>query len=204
MSRRASAPSRPVGGDDAGVTLIELTVAMVLMSIFLAMFSAGVASMYRALNKTESTTTAQSQMNIAFLRLDREIRYAADISAPGTVAGNPYVEFLVTNTGTPTCTELRLDVAAKQLQRRSWPQGATPLSPTAWRPLATGVSSTQPFTRSAADATYNFQRLELRLLASAGSGATATTKQTAVTFTALNTSLVSSTGTVCTEGRSVA
>ena len=40
---------------------------------------------------------------------------------------NPYVEFLTTNSGTPNCTELRVDTVASQLKERSWVQGASPL-----------------------------------------------------------------------------
>jgi len=188
--------------EDGGTTLIEVVVSMSIMSVFMAMFTVGILQMSRAVNKNEATSTAQSQLNIAFMRLDKEIRYAAGVSAPGSVDANPYVEYLITNSGTPVCTQLRLQVAAGQLQRRAWVQGSSPLTPSAWIPLASDVSSAQPFTFSAADATYSFQRLQLRLVATSGSGGTATAKQTDVTFTAMNTSLSSSSATVCTEGRS--
>jgi prepilin-type N-terminal cleavage/methylation domain-containing protein len=194
--------SRLRAGADAGMTLMELVVAMSVMSIFMTMFSAGVVQMFRAANKSESASTAQSQVNLAFLRLDKEIRYAAGLSAPGPVGSDPYVEYLTTNTGSPVCSELRLHLATRQLQRRTWPQGSG-TAPTAWIPLASDVSSAQPFTVSGADATYNFQRLQLRLAASAGAGGSATTKWTDVTFTALNTSLGTSSATICTEGRAM-
>jgi prepilin-type N-terminal cleavage/methylation domain-containing protein len=192
------------GRRDSGITLIEVVVSMTIMSVAMAIFTGGILQMYRAFNRSDATANAQSQINNAFLRLDKEIRYAAGISTPGSVGSDPYVEFLTTYTGTPVCTELRLRVAAKQLQRRTWVQGSSPLVPSAWVPLASEVSSTQPFTFTAADATFNFQRLQLKLTATSGSGGTATPKQTDVTFTALNTSLTTSSATVCTEGRAVA
>jgi Tfp pilus assembly protein PilV len=191
------------GATDAGITLVEVVVSMTILSVVMAMFTGGVLQMYRAANRTEAAATSQSQINIAFLRLDKEIRYAAGISTPGSVASDPYVEFLTTYTGTPVCTELRLRVAARQLQRRTWAQGSSPLTPSPWIPLASDISSTQPFTLSAADATFNFQRLRLKLVATSGAGGTATSKQTDVTFTAMNTSLTTSSATVCTEGRSI-
>jgi prepilin-type N-terminal cleavage/methylation domain-containing protein len=192
------------GRRDSGITLIEVVVSMTIMSVAMAIFTGGILQMYRVFNRSEATANAQSQINNAFLRLDKEIRYAAGISTPGAVGSDRYVEFLTTYTGTPVCTELRLRVAAKQLQRRTWVQGSSPLVPSAWVPLASEVSSTQPFTFTAADATFNFQRLQLELTATSGSGGTATPKQTDVTFTALNTSLTTTSATVCTEGRAVA
>ncbi len=188
---------------DAGITLIEVVVAMTIMTIAMAVFTGGILQLHRAANRTEATANAQSQVNIAFLRLDKEIRYAAGISTPGTVGSDSYVEFLTTYTGTAVCTELRLQVAAKQLQRRTWVQGSSPLAPSPWIPMASEVSSTLPFTLSVPDATFNFQRLRVRLLATSGAGGTATSKQTDVTFTALNTSLTTSSATVCTEGRAI-
>jgi hypothetical protein len=188
---------------DAGATLIDVMVSMVLMSIFMAMFTGGIVQMFRAANKTEAVMAAQTQLHIAFLRLDRELRYASAISASAAVGPDAYVEYLTTNTGTPVCTQLRLRVATAQLQRRTWVQGSSPLTPSPWTPLVSDVSSTEPFRVLAADAVFSYQRLEVELVASSGSGDTASTKQTRVTFTALNTSVGTPTDTVCTEGRSV-
>jgi len=194
-------PSPPIRhGDDAGVTLVELTVTMSIMAVVMAMFTGGVIQMYRSTHKNEAIATAQAQMNIAFLRLDKEIRYATGISTPGTVGVDSYVEYLTTNTGTAVCTQLRLKIDEQQLQRRSWTQGAMPGG---FLPLASSVSSGAPFTLFPADATYNFQRLQLRLKATTGTGGTQTSAETDITFTALNTSLSTSSATVCTEGRAV-
>lgn len=196
MSRR-----RPAG--DAGVTMIDVVVAMTLLSIFMAMFTTGVVTMYRSANRNQAISAAQSQVGTVYLRLDKEIRYAAGISEPGPVGADSYVEYLTVFTGTPVCTQLRLDVDSGQLQRRSWRQGSTPLMPGAWIPLAAEVSSAQPFTRWPADATYNFQRLQLQLDARSGAGPAATSRHSDVTFTALNTTLDTASNTVCTEGRAV-
>lgn len=195
--------TRPRAGADTGMTLIELMVSLTVMSVFMTIFTSGVIQMYRAANKDEAASTAQSQVNLAFLRLDKEIRYAAGLSAPDLVGADPYVEYLTTNTGAAVCTELRLHLANGQLQRRTWTRGAVPVTPTPWIPLASGVSSATPFTVSAADPTYNFQRLRLALTATSGKGGTAVSKQSDVTFTALNTSLGTSSATLCTEGRDV-
>jgi type II secretory pathway pseudopilin PulG len=194
---------------DAGVTLIDVVVSMTIMSVFLAMFTTGILQIYRGTNKTEAITNAQSQLNVMFLRLDKEIRYAAGISAPNvtTTGGYYFEEYLTTNTGTMICTQLRFDPTARQLSRRTWTQGASPLVPSAWLPLVSSVDSTvtgTPFTLLDADSTYNFQRLRLRLTAVFGLGASSASKAIDITFSALNTSLTTSSDTACVEGRSVA
>lgn len=201
MARRGPGrrPGRPVG--DAGTTMIDVVVAMTLMSAFMAMFTGGIVQMFRSANETEAMSIAQSQLTTAFLRLDGEIRYAAGISDPGPVGADSYVEYLTTNTGVAVCTELRLNVASGQLQSRSWPRDVTPPAPGAWNPLASDISSSQPFVRSAGDSTYNFQRLRLNLAATAGGGTTGASKQTDVTFTALNTTQDTDSDTVCADGR---
>jgi len=200
-ARQRTGPGRE--GGDRGFTLVEILVSMSIMAVFMAMFTGLVVQMFRSANKSSATAAAQSQVNIAFLRLDEEIRYAAGISTPGSVGADSYVEYLTTNTGGPICTELRLNAASGQLQRRTWTRGVSPVTPTGWIPLASDVTSAAPFTFSPADATFNFQRLRLKLVASSGSGGTAAARQLDVTFTALNTSLSTSSAADCTEGRSI-
>jgi prepilin-type N-terminal cleavage/methylation domain-containing protein len=204
MTRRL----RAANSGDAGLTLIELVVSMLIMSIFMVMFTGGILQMYRAANKTESATVAQAQVNLVFLRLDREVRYASGISLPGTYLGDWYVEYVNTSSGTAVCTGLRLNVASGQLQRRTWSELAAPAptaapDPTSWRSLASDVTSvTQPFTFLPADDTASFQRLELDIASTSGAGTTGSTRRTDITFTALNTSLTTTSDTVCSEGRS--
>jgi prepilin-type N-terminal cleavage/methylation domain-containing protein len=202
VTRRFAVPHR---GDDAGITLIELMVTMTIMSIFMAMFTTGIVEMYRSANKAEAASVAQAQIHIAFLRLDKEIRYAASISEPGPVGADSYVEYLTSYTGSPLCTELRLHVAEDQLQHRSWsqPVGSAVAAPSEWIPLASDVTSASPFIFSGASGTSEFQQLQLSLVATSGSGETLTTRTTDVTFTALNTSRSTSSKTVCAEGRSI-
>jgi hypothetical protein len=190
---------------------------MTIMSVVMALFTGGMVSMFNVSNKGESLAFSQVQNNTSYVRLDHEIRYASGISTPGAMNGDPVVEYLITTvqqstgTATATCYELRLH--GTTLQSRKWTQNATP--PAAWATLATGVTaaaaspavppltaaSTPPFTRYPADATFNFQRLRLQLQSSSGLGKTASVAGTDITFTALNTTLGTSSSSVCTEGR---
>jgi prepilin-type N-terminal cleavage/methylation domain-containing protein len=188
---------------DEGVSLIEVLTSMVIMSIFMAMFFGGIMTVFQSSYHAESAAVAQAQVNTAYLRLDKEIRYAAGISTEGTMGANPVVEYLTTSYGAATCTQLRLDVDSQQLQWRSWPQGVDPLLPSQWIPLATEVTSAKPFTFLAADATYNFERLKLDITSTNGDGTGMASRTTTLTFTALNTTLGTASDAVCTEGRSV-
>lgn len=189
---------------DTGLSLIELVVATTIMGLFLAMFTVGTQQMFETANGNEARSAAQSQLNNMFLRLDKEIRYASAVSDPGTVGDNAYVEYLMTNNGEKTCIQLRLNKAAKQLQRRTWAQGSDPVNPTPWMPLASDLTASQPFTTHQAGGTFAFQRLQLKLTATSGGVANARSALLDITFTAWNTSLSTSSKTVCTEGRSIA
>ena len=189
--------------DDSGTTMIEMVVSLSIMSMVLAMFTTAILSVHRFANKTESISSAQTQVNLAFLRLDREVRYAAGLSTPGQVGADSYVEYLVVAGGIGTCTELRLHRATGQLQHRTWVHGTAPVVPTGWRQLAMGVSQAQPFTVLPPDETVRYLRLRLQLTATAGAGTSATSTQTDVTFTARNTSLTTPSASACTEGRAV-
>lgn len=188
---------------DAGFTLMEVVVASAVMSIFMAMFTTGIVQMYAFVNRNEISSTAQSQISLAFERLESDVRYAAGISTPGTAGGDPIVEFLTIGTGARVCTEVRLHAATGQLQRRRWTEGASPLVPTAWQSLAWGVSGATPFVVTAPSGGFTTQRLRLTVTATNGNSRVTATRQLQVTLTAVNTNLGTASSTVCTEGRAV-
>jgi prepilin-type N-terminal cleavage/methylation domain-containing protein len=179
---------------DAGVTLAELVVSMTVMSIFMSIFTAAAVQMFRFESDTQTATSAQNQIHIAYLRLDKDIRYAVGISTPDAA----YVEYLRTDEGVPMCTELWLDSADRQLKTRTWVEGSTP-GPN-WSTLASEASSTQPFTLLAPVAPFVSQRLRLNLIVGPAADA-GSAKVMDMTFTALNTSAATSSGAVCAEGR---
>ena len=188
---------------DGGVTLIEVTVAMTLMVVVLSMFSTAMIAVYRTISRSEAVTIAQTQVTLAFQRLDRQVRYATSISQPTTgTAGYPYVEFLTTFDGVPRCTQWRLRThhPVLALQTRSWLRDATPDS--TWTTLASNirpVSGTVPFTRLTPDSASQFQRLQVRLEAS--SGGTTASKQLDMIFTALNSAGTGTDDDTCAQWR---
>ena len=188
-------------GDD-GVTLAELQVALVLMATALTLFTAAVLPMFRTANRIESISTAQSQLHTGLQRLDKEIRYAVDVTDAAAVDGIWYVEWLTVVGGVPICTEMRLQ--AGQLQRRTWTENKVDTTRTGWLPLASHLrpaGTAAPFALLPPDASVGFERLRLRLAAVSGAGGSAGSAETDITFTALNTSRDGTVST-CTEGRS--
>jgi prepilin-type N-terminal cleavage/methylation domain-containing protein len=190
MTRR-----RPAGGD-AGVTLIEIMVAMGMMSVVMVVATSAIAEIYHSVNQSDNTVAAQDQVTTAFARLDQEVRYARSISTPAVVNGDDYVEYLLSVNTVDTCVELRLRTSTNELQRRQWAKANPPL-PTTWTTLADVVTAGTPFTTIPADKVgltgFRFQRLRLTVSAVLGGGtgggtttSGGTTRQTDVTFTALN------------------
>ena len=183
--------------DDSGLSLVEVAVAMTIMSIFMALFTSGLLQVFRVFGHDQAAATAREQIHVAFQRLDTQIRYAAGISVEAQVGTDWYVEFLTTYTGTPVCTQLRFTQAG-QLQLRRWDQGGTPPSFTT---LAAGATATHPFTRQpvVAGSGVNFQRLSVDLSVSGGTGVRS--RELSIMFTAFNTASTTKSDTTCAEGR---
>jgi hypothetical protein len=156
---------------DGGWSLVETVVSTTLMAVAGALFTAGFVQVYSSFHASQEQSAAQQQLITAFLRLDREVQYAAGLSLPARVGDDWYAEYLTGVSGTRTCVELRLNAAARQLQRRTWASGAT-ISPTPWVPVASEVTAVgpavPPFTLLPADATVDFHRLRVTMASTAG------------------------------------
>jgi hypothetical protein len=213
------AERRPTG--DAGTTMMELIVGMVIMTIFMAMFTTAIVLMTSTANKVEAVTISSTQSSQAFIKLDKLVRYAAAVTTPGASAtsGDWYVELdtsaSVASTGLETCTQLRVDKTAQALQLRTWTiSGGTAAAASSWTQMASNItngnaastatstsSPPAPFTvpTVAGGASSTYQRLQVTLVATAGTTSTGTT-YSQVSFTALNSSAsASSNNTVCQQ-----
>jgi hypothetical protein len=187
---------------------------MAITSVLTSLATAAVVQVYHAINQTDTLSTAQTQINAAFGRLDKEVRYARGISDPAVVGSDWYVEYLFSVSGVNTCVELRVNASASSLQRREWVSGASSPVPSPWVTLATGITASAPFTVTDPDTNSvtgaRYQRLTVAMTSTAGVGRadTSTTgkagavRETNVTFTALNATAPESSST-CTEARGV-
>lgn len=198
-------------GDDSGATLIEVVVTMTIMSVFLGMFTTGIIQIHRSMAAQESMDDAQSRINVTFQRLDKELRYAYGFSVPeqsAATGGIPYVEVLTAPNGIPVCTQLR--VLNATLEMRTWDPGASAPTDGTWRSLLSPVTpvsepalqpvpSTQagPYAFWKADSTRVHQRLRLSLRATVGKDWNRASRETAITFTALNSTAKTDSSLVC-------
>lgn len=199
---------------DAGISMVDVLVTLAVLSVVMSVFTTGILQVYRAINAAESATTTQTQLNLAFQRLDKEIRYASWIAEPGLRSEAWYVEFATAD----GCNQLRLDKRGT-LQLLSWTPGALPTAGAAGRtvasqlvydatrtPFVRQVAGSRPFATSAASPNPNavgtdfvpdFYRLQVRLTARV----TGSTGEVDTTFTALNTTRSTPMANTCSEGR---
>ena len=199
--------SKRLKRDDGGVTMIEVVVSLTLMAVLMTIFTTAVLQVYRNVNQTEAISSAQSQLNNVFLRLDKEVRYASGVSEQDQIGDYWYVEYLNTSRGTEICAELRLVTTTGVLQRRTWNRSQTPIQPTGWAALASNVYAvpgTDPFLFDAADPAKGLSFQQLTITLAAHGRDDKQIAESSVTFAALNTSLATTSTDVCTEGRSVA
>jgi hypothetical protein len=174
---------------------------MAVMAVFMTIFTGAVVSMARTTTKVEAVTSSTAQVNNAFLRLDKLVRYAEAITTVGPAtggSGSSYVELasLDSASSQETCTQLRVDVGTQKLQLRTWTvTGPTTYSAlTGWATLASNIVPQDatgavypPFAvpPSLVAATV-YQRLTITLVAGTSGPSSTSRTRTSFTFTALN------------------
>jgi type II secretory pathway pseudopilin PulG len=173
-----------IRGRDEGTSLIEIVVAMAIMVVVGSMLTAGTTQLYRAFTIAATRSEAQSQVAVAVLRLDKQLRYAERIHLTSATS----VTYEVAEKTITRCYDMR--VSGQLLQQRSKPSGGSYGS---WNTMASGIT-TGSFTYLAPSDLNDHQRLQVQLTATS-SGGGSTTKNFDVTFTALNTTRTSDTAT---------
>jgi type II secretory pathway pseudopilin PulG len=178
--------------DDAGLTLIDVVVAMTLMSVVLVVVTTGIVDMYRTANHAETAADTQARILAAFNRLDRQVRYAERVMVDNSDPTYYLAEFAMKDTANVRqCVQLRLPRnTGGALTTRQWPaaSSATPTG-TATTIAADVVRPTgAPFTlTSAGTANSNFDRLTVKVSVQTGTGSRAQVRDFDLQFTALNT-----------------
>lgn len=127
---RATAPGNP----EAGISVIELIVALGIFTFVVAIFMSGVVVMTRNTVRSEVTADAGDDLRTVFQRLDKQVRYADAMNFPGVSGtGSAYVEFrtpaTVAASGVETCTQWRWVPSTQRLEVRSWRSSAATLPP---------------------------------------------------------------------------
>jgi type II secretory pathway pseudopilin PulG len=187
------------------MTLLELMMGMVIMSVLLTISTTAIVGMFSSTSKTQSVQISSTQLSTAFDRLDKQVRYASVIDQPVS-SPNWSVSFRTDppQATSPTCTELQIrpDAAGYRLVERSWTitvavDGSTSATNvTDWNQLAAGISLTDqsntavvPFTLPSVAGT-SVQQLELRLVDVSGAARSQAKSSTQITFSALNSAAV--------------
>ena len=204
--------------DDAGISIVELLIAMAIFVTVIVVFMAGVVVMTKNTVRSQVTIDAGDDVRRVFQVMDKQVRYADAINRPGTGgAGRMYVEFrtpaTVAASGVTTCTQWRWDPATELLQTRTWTDGpgtlpsfrtvatdiAAPDLTPAPTPAPTPTPTPYPFAMTPAEPTHPRQELSLTLRIE---GAEDAEISTASTFIARNSS-VESDGNADTNGDGV-
>jgi len=125
------------GGPDAGMTLMEVVIAMILTVIAVAIMVPSLLPFMQVISSARVHSTSTSDAEIVFERIDSEVRFAEAINQQGygtTAFGDGkkarYVEWLTPAESSPTgkalCTQWRFVPATNRIEERQWNLDSTP------------------------------------------------------------------------------
>ncbi|HJS27004.1 MAG TPA: prepilin-type N-terminal cleavage/methylation domain-containing protein [Actinomycetota bacterium] len=155
--------------DERGLTLTEVLVAMMVMSLAAGVFLSTLASVQKSVAETDIRTRSNTQARLAMQTLDREVRSGNILYDPES-STDPHFRFKVYTQANATtrqpspgysCRLWRITSSA-ELQTRSWEPGQADPNLTAsnWRTVATGIvnkSVDDPVDSTCGDATCAFR-----------------------------------------------
>jgi len=177
--------SRREGQSEAGFTLVEMLVSMLVFGIVISLAMAAVIDVMKYSNKVQSTADATSELRQALQVIDRQVRSGnvlfspANETSPSTctavgASGGTCMRIYTQANGPQRCVQWKVvtdpsDGTRKILQTRSWAQDwQTSGDVSDWRTVASGLvnGTTQyPFTLQGADSSYSSRLLDLDFLA---------------------------------------
>lgn len=181
---------------DAGLTLVELVVAMFVFSIVSAVFLTSVIGLIRATSDAEARSRSATGIVLITQQLDRQVRYADSINFPGVgPSGARYIEFRTpaasSRTGVTECTQWRFLPDEGRIESRTWADAASPTLPAFTTRMTEVVDEgglTYPFRMIPASPTDSLsQRLQITIVA----GSERTGSRSELAFVARNSSVLS-------------
>lgn len=203
---RDSLRNRLRGQRDAGMTLIELMISMMLFTVLLGVFMSAIATMTKDTTRVRASADSSDEVRRAYQLLDKQVHYASAVNRPGIVSGRQYIEFQTTavpSGATASCTQWRYDPTTKKLAYRTWSDVTTGATATAWVVVANRVSNnvtTNPvFTFLPVNENFVKQRVQVFLDVQDVNGKGAQLKST---FVAINTTATTLTSQADAAGNS--
>ena len=194
---------------DRGFSVIELTISMTIMSIVLVIVTTATLQIYSTVNGVESYSIVRDQLGTSFRRLDKELRYATWVSTAGQVGTRWYLEYALP----AGCRQLKFTGGVLSLASWTLP-GTTPGAPSTLAGNLSLIGTTAPFTTYAAGSTpyasssagtagvggdYAPEHVLVRLQFNAT--VAKVTLPFDVTYTAQNTTRLTSSLNDCSKGR---
>jgi prepilin-type N-terminal cleavage/methylation domain-containing protein len=198
---------------EEGFTLIELLVTTAIMALVAVMVLVSLVNVMTQQNEAASLDRTSSQVGLAFIALDKEVRYAATIdcpygwtsasagpcsSAPSDASSVPsgdyaltfYSTYTTATLGHPQCTELLYDTAKGLLEQRTWNATGSVSGASGWSIIGSGLSTSPSeavFTvPDAASGSIVRQQVTVSLASSSAGTSPAVSSTAQVTFTAVN------------------
>src|SRR3954451_3759948 len=161
--------------DDAGFTLVEVAIAMLVLSVLLAVFVRAVSLMTSTTTRVTTTGEAVTEGRAASDALGRQLGTASATNTAVLAGGNWYLEFSTDEVKAGAdrqCTQWRYQPSTQRLEYRTW--STVTLTATSWITVSDAVVNTgsqPPFTVYASDSAFMLPRVavDLRLATRVGS-----------------------------------
>ena len=160
--------------DDRGSTLVEVLIAMIVLSLLLVVFVRAVALVTSTTTRVTTTGEVATEGRAASDALGRQLAIASATNTPVQAGGKWYLEFSTDEVKAGSdrqCTQWRYTPSTKRLEYRTW--SVVTLVASAWIPVSDAMvntSSQPPFTVYPSDSTFMLPRVavDLRLATTVG------------------------------------
>jgi prepilin-type N-terminal cleavage/methylation domain-containing protein len=125
--------------DEAGVTLVELMVATMILGVVMLIFTGTLATVQRAVVRQDELSRTNDQARLALQQIDRQLRSGNVLYNPALEEDDPYYSARIyTQTNSAyVCVQWKIDLENRLLTRH-WPP-ENPAAVTGWRVAAEGI-----------------------------------------------------------------
>jgi prepilin-type N-terminal cleavage/methylation domain-containing protein len=141
---------RIAGAEETGMTLVELIVAMGILSVVLTVFLTTFVSVQRAATSQDLLSQNNNNTRLALENMDRLVRSGNVLYDPASPSSNPHTTgcaayqcFLVYTQANGTTAQpsscVQWQMTSGGLETRSWQPAPAAFTPTPWRLVASGV-----------------------------------------------------------------